>query len=34
VRQYWDASGVNKVDLENAENPYYNLMMFPYPSAK
>src|SRR3989338_9321745 len=23
-----------KVDIKNAKNPYYNLMMFPYPSAE
>ena len=32
----WDRRGVNLFtddDLKNARDPYYNLMMFPYPSA-
>ena len=33
----WDSEGVNRfteADLRNAADPYYNLMMFPYPSAE
>ncbi len=31
---WWDTEGVNNVDVHNAKNPYYVLMMFPYPSAE
>ncbi len=30
----WEERGTNRVDLEQATRPYYNLMMFPYPSAE
>ena len=30
----WQQSGLNQVALDRAERPYYNLMMFPYPSAE
>ncbi|MEQ1690728.1 MAG: leucine--tRNA ligase [Gemmatimonas sp.] len=30
----WAARGTNNVDLDGAENPFYALMMFPYPSAE
>ena len=30
----WAERGTNEPDLEGAERPYYNLMMFPYPSAE
>ena len=33
----WERRGTNRwteSDLRNAKNPYYNLMMFPYPSAE
>jgi leucyl-tRNA synthetase len=30
----WAERGTNEPDLERAERPYYNLMMFPYPSAE
>jgi leucyl-tRNA synthetase len=30
----WAASGIASPDLDRAENPYYQLMMFPYPSAE
>jgi leucyl-tRNA synthetase len=30
----WDESGIYQVDLHGAPRPYYNLMMFPYPSAE
>src|SRR5437763_11505932 len=33
-RERWEASGLYHVDLRAAERPYYNLMMFPYPSAE
>ncbi|MCJ7740223.1 leucine--tRNA ligase [Candidatus Microgenomates bacterium] len=33
-RQYWEKQGVYQPDLKSAKKPYYNLMMFPYPSAE
>ncbi len=30
----WQAAGIGEVDLGGARRPYYNLMMFPYPSAE
>ena len=33
-RTRWEESGVYRVDLRMANRPYYNLMMFPYPSAE
>jgi leucyl-tRNA synthetase len=33
-RERWEASGLYHVDLRAARRPYYNLMMFPYPSAE
>jgi leucyl-tRNA synthetase len=30
----WEESGIYRVDLRAAPRPYYNLMMFPYPSAE
>ncbi len=33
-RKRWDESQVYKVDLDTAPRPFYNLMMFPYPSAE
>jgi len=33
-RKKWQRNKTFEVDLQNAENPYYNLMMFPYPSAE
>ncbi len=33
-QQRWEQDGVYKTDLEGAENPFFNLMMFPYPSAE
>ena len=30
----WEAEGTNAPDLTNGVNPYYALMMFPYPSAE
>jgi leucyl-tRNA synthetase len=31
---YWRDQGRHTLDLDAAERPYYNLMMFPYPSAE
>ena len=33
-RQTWDEQGTDRPDLDNAQKPFYNLMMFPYPSAE
>jgi leucyl-tRNA synthetase len=33
-RARWEASGLYHTDLRAGERPYYNLMMFPYPSAE
>jgi leucyl-tRNA synthetase len=33
-RDFWESEGVNQVSLESASRPYFNLMMFPYPSAE
>ncbi|MDD5145654.1 MAG: leucine--tRNA ligase [Candidatus Pacebacteria bacterium] len=33
-RKIWEAKKVFQADLKEAKNPYYNLMMFPYPSAE
>lgn len=33
-QKYWNENSVYKVDLQKAKNPFYNLMMFPYPSAE
>ncbi|PIS17191.1 MAG: leucine--tRNA ligase [Candidatus Nealsonbacteria bacterium CG09_land_8_20_14_0_10_42_14] len=33
-RTYWEKNKVFQVDLSKAKKPYYNLMMFPYPSAE
>lgn len=33
-RTRWEESGLYRVDLWHAARPYYNLMMFPYPSAE
>ncbi len=33
-RKTWEKQGIFQVDLEKAKKPYYNLMMFPYPSAE
>lgn len=30
----WAERGTNEPDLDGAERPFYNLMMFPYPSAE
>jgi len=33
-RKYWEVRKLYQVDLENAKKPFYNLMMFPYPSSE
>src|SRR3989344_7546164 len=33
-RKKWGKENRWKVDMKKAKNPYYNLMMFPYPSAE
>ncbi len=33
-QEYWEKEKIFSPDLKNAKNPYYNLMMFPYPSAE
>ncbi|MBN2703079.1 MAG: leucine--tRNA ligase [Pontiellaceae bacterium] len=33
-QNFWDDNGTFKTDLAAAKNPYYCLMMFPYPSGK
>jgi leucyl-tRNA synthetase len=33
-QNFWDENGDFRTDLATAENPYYCLMMFPYPSGK
>ncbi len=33
-RKTWQKNKTFQIDLKKAKNPYYNLMMFPYPSAE
>ena len=33
-QKYWQKNQTFQVDLKKAKKPYYNLMMFPYPSAE
>ncbi len=33
-RAEWEAHAIYRVDLDHATRPFYNLMMFPYPSAE
>jgi leucyl-tRNA synthetase len=33
-QRLWEERGTNRVDLQASLRPYYNLMMFPYPSAE
>ncbi|PJC54431.1 MAG: leucine--tRNA ligase [Candidatus Levybacteria bacterium CG_4_9_14_0_2_um_filter_35_21] len=33
-REVWEKEGTYKPDLESSDKPFYNLMMFPYPSAE
>src|SRR5579862_8479063 len=30
----WEEAGIYEPDMANAKRPFYNLMMFPYPSAE
>jgi leucyl-tRNA synthetase len=32
-KKIWEENGVNQTPLKTAKKPYYNLMMYPYPSA-
>ena len=33
-RERWAETGIYDADVSGAERPFYNLMMFPYPSAE
>jgi leucyl-tRNA synthetase len=33
-RERWESAGIYRPDLHVAQRPFYNLMMFPYPSAE
>jgi len=33
-RKLWEEEGAFRIDLSRVKKPYYNLMMFPYPSAE
>lgn len=33
-RERWEETGFHRIDLDKAKRPFYNLMMFPYPSAE
>ncbi len=33
-QKFWDKKGTYEPDLKEAKRPFYNLMMFPYPSAE
>ncbi len=33
-QRIWEEEGIYQPDMENAKRPFYNLMMFPYPSAE
>ena len=33
-RRLWEERRTNSVDLAKSSRPYYNLMMYPYPSAE
>jgi len=33
-RERWEETGAHSIDPDKAERPFYNLMMFPYPSAE
>jgi leucyl-tRNA synthetase len=32
--EIWEKTGLNRPNLKSAKKPYYNLMMYPYPSAE
>ena len=33
-QERWEQNHTNEPDLDHPERPFYNLMMFPYPSAE
>ncbi len=33
-QRWWEERGTNEPDLDTAERPFFNLMMYPYPSAE
>jgi leucyl-tRNA synthetase len=33
-QKFWEEKKLNSLDFKKAERPFYNLMMFPYPSAE
>jgi leucyl-tRNA synthetase len=33
-QEYWEDNAIFSPDMDEAKRPYYNLMMFPYPSAE
>ena len=33
-QRFWEENATNTIDLDRAERPYFNLMMYPYPSAE
>ena len=33
-QKVWNEKGIYTPDVKNAKNPFYNLWMFPYPSAE
>jgi leucyl-tRNA synthetase len=33
-QRFWEEHGTNQADLDAADRPYFNLMMYPYPSAE
>ena len=33
-QHFWEENGTNQADLDAADRPYFNLMMYPYPSAE
>ncbi|MHC4235171.1 MAG: leucine--tRNA ligase [Planctomycetota bacterium] len=33
-QERWEDTELNRVDIDGAERPFYNLMMYPYPSAE
>ncbi len=33
-RERWASTGIYEPDLHTARQPFYNLLMFPYPSAE
>jgi len=33
-QKFWEKNKINQVNLDLAKKPFYNLMMFPYPSAE